>query len=55
VYGLEEKDESGCTEATAPGEKLALPGGHHFDENYPALAKRLIDAINKRQGKTATQ
>jgi type IV secretory pathway VirJ component len=55
VYGIEEKDESGCTEATAPGEKLQLPGGHHFDENYPALAKRLIDAINKRQGKTATQ
>ncbi|WP_268799958.1 virulence factor family protein [Pseudomonas huanghezhanensis] len=55
VYGIEEKDESGCTEATAPGEKLQLPGGHHFDENYPALAKRLIDAINKRQGKTAAQ
>ena len=55
VYGLEEKDESGCTEATAPGEKLQLPGGHHFDENYPALAKRLIDAINKRQGKVPAQ
>lgn len=55
VYGIEEKDESGCTEPTAPGEKLQLPGGHHFDENYPALAKRLIDAINKRQGKTASQ
>jgi type IV secretory pathway VirJ component len=55
VYGVEEKDETGCTEATAPGEKLQLPGGHHFDENYPALAKRLIDAINKRQGKTVTQ
>jgi type IV secretory pathway VirJ component len=51
VYGIEEKDESGCTEATAVGEKLQLPGGHHFDENYPALAKRLIAAIDKRQGK----
>lgn len=51
VYGVEEKDESGCTEATAVGEKMQLPGGHHFDENYPALAKRLIAAIDKSQGK----
>jgi type IV secretory pathway VirJ component len=55
VYGIEEKDESGCTEATAVGEKLQLPGGHHFDENYPALAKRLIAAIDKRQGKTPSK
>lgn len=53
VYGLEETDESGCTESTAVGERLKLPGGHHFDENYPALAKRLIDGIENRQGKTS--
>ncbi|WP_213877068.1 AcvB/VirJ family lysyl-phosphatidylglycerol hydrolase [Pseudomonas sp. dw_358] len=52
IYGIEEKDESGCTESTAVGEIVQLPGGHHFDENYPALAKRLTDAIDKRQGKT---
>jgi type IV secretory pathway VirJ component len=52
VYGLEEIDEAGCTEATAVGEKLELPGGHHFDENYPALAKRIVDAIVKRQQAT---
>jgi type IV secretory pathway VirJ component len=51
VYGIEEQKESGCTDTTAVGEKLQLPGGHHFDEDYPALAKRLIAAINKRQGK----
>ncbi|MDB6048271.1 MAG: virulence protein VirJ family [Pseudomonas sp.] len=51
VYGAEETAESGCTESTAVGEKLMLPGGHHFDENYPALAKRMTDAIDKRQGK----
>ena len=55
VYGIEELDETGCTEPTAVGEKLQLPGGHHFDENYPALAKRLIDAIEKRQGKPPRQ
>jgi type IV secretory pathway VirJ component len=54
VYGKEEVDETGCTEKTAPGEKLELPGGHHFDENYPALAKRLTDAIDKLQGKQDT-
>ncbi|MBF8722041.1 MULTISPECIES: virulence factor family protein [Pseudomonas] len=51
VYGVEETDESGCTDKTAVGEHLKLPGGHHFDENYPALAKRLIGEIETRQGK----
>ena len=49
VYGLDEKDESGCTQPQAVGENLELPGGHHFDENYPALAKRLVNAIRARQ------
>lgn len=52
VYGVEETDESGCTDKTAVGERLKLPGGHHFDENYPALAKRLISEIETRQGKS---
>ncbi|MBD1552870.1 virulence factor family protein [Pseudomonas typographi] len=47
VYGEEETGESGCTEATAVGQKLKLPGGHHFDENYPALAKKLIAVIDQ--------
>ncbi|WP_445577531.1 Type IV secretory pathway, VirJ component [Pseudomonas sp. E141] len=54
IYGVEEAAESGCTDKTAVGEAIQLPGGHHFDENYPALAKRLVDEINKRQNK-ATQ
>ncbi|MDW3710362.1 MULTISPECIES: virulence factor family protein [unclassified Pseudomonas] len=49
VYGKEEAGESGCTQPGAPGEVLALPGGHHYDENYPALAERLVAAIAKRQ------
>jgi len=51
IYGAEETDESGCTDKTAVGEAVKLPGGHHFDENYPALAKRLVDLIEKRQSK----
>ncbi|GLH32551.1 hypothetical protein BR1R5_19380 [Pseudomonas sp. BR1R-5] len=53
IYGVEEADESGCTDKTAVGERIKLPGGHHFDENYPALAKRLIDEIEIRQGKSS--
>ncbi|MBA1201378.1 virulence factor family protein [Pseudomonas capeferrum] len=49
IYGVEESDESGCTAPTAVGERLQLPGGHHFDEDYPALAKRLIEQIQARQ------
>lgn len=55
IYGVEETAESGCTDKTAVGEAIQLPGGHHFDENYPALAKRLVDEINKRQNKNAEQ
>lgn len=55
IYGVEEAAESGCTDKTAVGEVIQLPGGHHFDENYPALAKRLVDEINKRQNKNAEQ
>ncbi|SHM07244.1 virulence factor family protein [Phytopseudomonas punonensis] len=49
VYGTEEAPESGCTQQQTVGEKLELPGGHHYDEDYPALAERLIAAIKKRQ------
>ncbi|MFJ2364444.1 AcvB/VirJ family lysyl-phosphatidylglycerol hydrolase [Pseudomonas sp. NPDC087697] len=51
IYGAEEVAESGCTDKTAVGEAMKLPGGHHFDENYPALAQRLVDAIKQRQNK----
>lgn len=52
VYGTEEAPESGCTQAEAIGENLQLPGGHHYDKDYPALAQRLIAAIQKRQKAT---
>ncbi|TRX75665.1 virulence factor family protein [Pseudomonas mangiferae] len=49
IYGEEEADDSGCTLPESKGENLRLPGGHHYDEDYPALAKRLVQAILKRQ------
>lgn len=54
IYGVDESDESGCTDHTAVGERVELPGGHHFDEDYPALAKRLIDEIERRQAKRSS-
>lgn len=49
IYGQEEGPESGCTQPNAVGEALKLPGGHHYDENYPALADKLLQAIQQRQ------
>lgn len=49
IYGEEDAGESGCTLAQTPGEKLRLPGGHHYDYDYPALARRIIAAVQARR------
>jgi type IV secretory pathway VirJ component len=49
VFGKEEAAESGCTQEGAVGEKLELPGGHHYDENYQALAEKLLQTVDKHQ------
>lgn len=54
VYGRDEAAESGCTQPEAAGEHLELPGGHHFDQDYPALARRLVEAIHQRQPASST-
>ena len=47
IYGEEEAADSGCREAVAPpGEIIGIPGGHHFDEDYPALAERILRRLN---------
>ncbi len=44
VYGQEEKDETACTTLSTPDVKrMELPGGHHFDYDYPKLAARLVE------------
>jgi len=43
VYGAEEADHSVCLQMPAgTAEVLKLPGGHHFDENYPKLAELIL-------------
>jgi type IV secretory pathway VirJ component len=49
VYGQDDSAISGCTLPEAHEQSVQLAGGHHFDENYPALAARLIAAIQARQ------
>lgn len=44
VYGLEEKAETACTNFLNTDAKiLELPGGHHFDEDYPKLTRLILD------------
>jgi type IV secretory pathway VirJ component len=55
VYGKEELEDTdndvACTtDSIAPQARMELPGGHHYDENYEALARRIDGEFEKRQG-----
>ena len=44
IYGKEEKAETACTALQNSEAKiLELPGGHHFDKNYPKLTRKILD------------
>ncbi len=44
ITGQEEKADSVCADLSLPGARLIeLPGGHHFDQDYPKLASRIIE------------
>jgi len=46
VYGADEAASSLCpTLPAAAAEILKLPGGHHFDENYPSLADQILRRV----------
>ena len=48
VYGKDEKDESGCSDlADTEAEILELPGGHHFDQDYPKLTRLILDKYRR--------
>jgi len=47
IYGTEESSDTGCRDvASPPAEVIAIPGGHHFDEDYPALAERILQRLH---------
>lgn len=49
VHGEKEGASTLCNQdALGPVDKLRLPGGHHYDGDYDALAQKLIDAMLRR-------
>jgi len=51
VYGEDEEDDSACVDpALAAMRRLKVAGGHHYDEDYGALAARLLGMITARAG-----
>jgi type IV secretory pathway VirJ component len=58
VYGEKEKDETACMDiAHTEADLLELPGGHHFDEDYPKLTRLILARYEKagiRGGSPAT-
>ncbi len=52
IYGKDEKDDTACSELSAPDARiLELPGGHHFDHDYPKLAMRLVTVYHQIESK----
>jgi hypothetical protein len=48
VYGKDEKAETACTGLLNTDAKiLELPGGHHFDQDYPKLTRQVLDAYRQ--------
>lgn len=48
IYGTDEEDDV-CPTLKGTGiEIVPIEGGHHFDEDYPALVKRILDSYAMR-------
>ena len=48
IYGEKEKDETACMDiAHTEADLLKLPGGHHFDEDYPKLTRLILARYEK--------
>lgn len=50
IYGKEEKEGTGtgCTELlNSEAKVLELPGGHHFDKNYPKLTRLILESYRQ--------
>ncbi len=51
MYGTDEDDDACKDLVGGPVETIGIKGGHHFDGDYPALAKRILDGLDKRLSK----
>ncbi|RYC12126.1 virulence factor family protein [Ciceribacter ferrooxidans] len=50
IYGTEEDDDPCPTLKTRGVESIGITGGHHFDEDYEALAGRILASLKTRLG-----
>ena len=48
IYGTDEDDDPCPTLKDKGVETVPIDGGHHFDEDYEALGKRIVDSLHKR-------
>jgi type IV secretory pathway VirJ component len=48
-YGANE-DGSACPLLTGKAEVIRVPGGHHFDNDYGGLARRILDGFRRHAG-----
>ena len=44
----DEDDEAACTGLGAGAEIIRTSGGHHFDGDYEALARRILHGVERR-------
>jgi type IV secretory pathway VirJ component len=48
IYRIEEKADTACTSLLNSDAKiLELPGGHHFDQDYPKLTRQILDVYRQ--------
>lgn len=48
IYGTDEDDDPCPTLKDKGIETVPIDGGHHFDEDYESLGKRIVDSLHKR-------
>ncbi|MET0749111.1 MAG: AcvB/VirJ family lysyl-phosphatidylglycerol hydrolase [Rhizobium sp.] len=51
VYGTDDDEDVACPDLKGTGaEVVAMAGGHHFDDDYETLAKKIIEGVKSRLG-----
>ena len=51
MFGTDEDDDACKDLVGGPVETIGIKGGHHFDGDYPALAKRIVDGLDRRMSR----
>jgi type IV secretory pathway VirJ component len=51
VYGKDDDEDVACPALNGTGaEIIGMDGGHHFDDDYETLAKKIIEGLKSRLG-----